>query len=63
MTIPLQLDKHRALGVLQPPASTRDERRRGARFVASSARDTADCAQLLNMLGLTAADARQEVPA
>lgn len=64
MTIPPQLDKHRALGVLHPPASTEDERRRAALFVATTARDAADCTQLLDMLGLTAADAQpEEVPA
>lgn len=60
MTIPPQLDKHRTLGVLQPPASTRDERRRAALFVASTARGSADCAQLLDMLGLDPRDGKQE---
>lgn len=59
MTIPPQLDKHRTLGVLQPPASSRVERRRAALFVASTARGTADCAQLLDMLGLDPSDGKQ----
>lgn len=58
MTIPPQLDKHRALGVLHPQPNTPTERRRAALHVASKARDAADCARLLDMLGLTAADTR-----
>lgn len=58
MTIPPQLDKHRALGPLHPQPNTPAERRRAALYVASNARDAADCARLLDALGLTPADAR-----
>jgi hypothetical protein len=39
------------------------ERRRAARFVASSARDAGDAALLLDMLGLDPAEARTETAA
>lgn len=59
MTIPPQLDKHRALGQLHPQPNTPGERHDAALYVASNARNAADCARLLDMLGLTPADARQ----
>jgi hypothetical protein len=39
-----------------PFALSREQRRRGARLVASSADDAADCAALLATLGLSPAD-------
>ena len=59
------IDALRDSFVMTPPApTTPDERRDATLYVASSAHDAADCAQLLDMLGLTAVDARpEEVPA
>lgn len=50
-TVP-QLDKHRVLGQLQPIPNTTSERYRAALYIASSAHNAGDCAQLLDMLGL-----------
>ncbi|MER7014540.1 hypothetical protein ABT324_24210 [Saccharopolyspora sp. NPDC000359] len=62
MTFPPQLDRRRlAAGVAKP--NTPAERRAAALHVASSAHDAVDCAQLLDMLGLSVADARTEVSA
>ncbi|MCI2421491.1 hypothetical protein MOQ72_29060 [Saccharopolyspora sp. K220] len=61
-TIPPQLDKRRlAAGVVK--ANTPSERRRATLYVAGRARDATDLAQVLDALGLTPADTRQEVPA
>lgn len=40
-----------------------DQRRRAVMAVASAARDAEDCAGLLDMLGLSAAEAFPDVPA
>ncbi|MGW1679372.1 hypothetical protein [Saccharopolyspora sp. NPDC002376] len=62
MTIPPQLDQRRlAAGVAKP--NTPAERSAATLYVASNAHDAADCARLLDMLGLTAHDARQEMTA
>ena len=59
MTIPPQLDKRRlAAGAAKP--NTADERRRAALYAAGTARDADDLAQILDALGLTPHDARQE---
>jgi hypothetical protein len=40
-----------------------DQRRRAVVAIASSAQDAGDCARLLDMLGLSAAEAFPDVPA
>ena len=61
MTIPPQLDKRRlAAGAAKP--NTADERRRAALYAADRAHSVADCTDLLDALGLTPHDARQETP-
>ena len=42
---------------------TADQRRRAVMAVAAAARDAEDCAGLLDMLGLSAAEAFPDVPA
>lgn len=59
------IDALRDSFVMTPPApNTPGERRHAVLYTANNARDAGDCAQLLDMLGLSVADARpEEVPA